>query len=120
MLSVKEARKHERDSKSKRTRVMGRVALSHEPLLVKIGVRSWKAKSVPVGRSLARWAELSSAWERAVWGGGNDDAESFGGISGGNASSTSVDGRGGLCLREDIVELLGCYLDLNYLRMTGE
>lgn len=34
----------------------GRVAESHEPLLVKTGVRSWKAKRVPVGRRLARLA----------------------------------------------------------------
>lgn len=32
---------------------MGRVAESHEPLLVNIGVRSWRAKRVPVGRRLA-------------------------------------------------------------------
>lgn len=39
----------------------GRVAESHEPLLVNIGVKSWKAKSVPVGRSLARFAVLVNA-----------------------------------------------------------
>lgn len=38
--------------------VMGRVAASHEPLLVNIGVRSWKARRVPVGRRLARLATV--------------------------------------------------------------
>nr|GFB63666.1 protein DMP3-like [Tanacetum cinerariifolium] len=45
--------------------VNGRVAVSHEPLFVKIGVRSWKAKRVPVGRSLARFAVLVSVWDSA-------------------------------------------------------
>lgn len=61
MLSVNDARKQERHRTKSRTNVMGRVAMSHEPLLVKMGVRSWNASRVPVGRRLARWAELSRA-----------------------------------------------------------
>lgn len=37
---------------------MVRVAESHAPLLVNIGVRSWNASKVPVGRRLARLAAV--------------------------------------------------------------
>lgn len=59
--------KHERAKRRSRMRVMGRVAESQEPLLVKIGVRSWKARRVPVGRRLARFAVLVRVWEMARW-----------------------------------------------------
>ena len=59
---------------------MGRVAESHEPLLVNIGVRSWRAKRVLVGRRLASWAVLVRVWEIARWeregGGGRGLGES--------------------------------------------
>ncbi|KAK8668291.1 hypothetical protein V6N13_105751 [Hibiscus sabdariffa] len=42
---------------------MWRVAESEEPLLVKSGTSSWKANSVPVGRSLAKLAELVKVCE---------------------------------------------------------
>lgn len=58
---MKEARKHETASRARRMMVMGRVAASHEPLLVKTGVSSWKAKRVPVGRRLAKLAVLVNA-----------------------------------------------------------
>jgi hypothetical protein len=57
-LSVKQARKQEVAKRRRRRRVRGRVAESHEPLLVKIGVRSWKARREPVGRRFANWAVL--------------------------------------------------------------
>ena len=67
-LSVKEARKHERARSPRRMAVSGRVAASQPlPLLVKIGVRSWKARRVPVGRRLARLAVVVSVWEMALW-----------------------------------------------------
>lgn len=44
---------------------MGPVAASHVPLLVKIGVRSWKARRVPVGRRLARFAVPVRVWDIA-------------------------------------------------------
>lgn len=62
---MKEARKQERARRARRIRVIGRVAESQAPLLVKNGVRSWKAKSVPVGRRLARLAVLVRVWEIA-------------------------------------------------------
>lgn len=40
---------------------MARVAISHCPLLVKIGVSTWKAKRVPVGSKLAKLAVLAKA-----------------------------------------------------------
>lgn len=49
-----------------------RVVESHEPLFVKIGVRTWNTKRVPVGRSLARFAVLASVWESADGGCGRD------------------------------------------------
>ncbi|CAK9165413.1 unnamed protein product [Ilex paraguariensis] len=55
-LSVKLARKQEAARRARRSKVMGRVAESHEPFPVKIGVRSWNAKRVPVGRRLAKLA----------------------------------------------------------------
>ncbi|CAK9147345.1 unnamed protein product [Ilex paraguariensis] len=82
MLSVKQAREEAAARIRRRMRVMGRVAASQEPLLVKIGVRSWKARRVPVGRRLARWAVLS----RARW----DKEGGIGGGSGGGVSSATV------------------------------
>ena len=38
------------------TKVKTRVAYSHEPFVVKTGMSSWKAKRVPVGRRLAKFA----------------------------------------------------------------
>lgn len=43
---------------ARRKIVMGRVTMSHEPLLVNTGVSSWKARRVPVGRRLAKLAVL--------------------------------------------------------------
>lgn len=65
-------------------KVKGRVAASHVPLLVKTGVRSWKAKRVPVGRRLARWAVLVKVWEIARWG-----RDGVGGSSGGGDAEIS-------------------------------
>lgn len=91
--------------------VMARVAMSHWPLLVKIGVRSWKARSVPVGRRLAKWAVLARArWAidgcaGVVGGGGNDFRSSLGSES----ESESEEGEaflvdGSLCFSwDDIV-----------------
>lgn len=62
---MKQARKQERARSKRRTSVMGRVAESHDPLLVKIGMRSWKARSVPVGRRLAKFAVLVKVCEIA-------------------------------------------------------
>lgn len=45
---------------------MDRVTESQDPLLVKVGVRSWKAMRVPVGRRLARFAVLVRVWEMAL------------------------------------------------------
>ncbi|KAF9684960.1 hypothetical protein SADUNF_Sadunf03G0004600 [Salix dunnii] len=45
---------------------MGAVAESQAPLLVNTGVRIWKAKRVPVGRRLARFAVLVRACEIAL------------------------------------------------------
>jgi len=45
---------------------MGRVAESHAPFWVKIGMRSWNAKRVPVGRCLARFAVAVKVWETAL------------------------------------------------------
>ena len=55
---MKEARKQERERRARRIKVIGRVAESQAPLLVNNGVRSWKARRVPVGRRLARLAVL--------------------------------------------------------------
>lgn len=44
---------------------MERVAASHEPLLVKVGTKSWKARRVPVGRRLAKFAVLAKVCEIA-------------------------------------------------------
>ena len=41
------------------------VTASQAPLLVKTGVRSWKARSVPVGRRLARLAVEARVCESA-------------------------------------------------------
>lgn len=49
-----------------------RVVESQEPLLVKIGVRTWKTKRVPVGRSFARFAVLVSVCESTDGGCGRD------------------------------------------------
>ncbi|KAE9460304.1 hypothetical protein C3L33_07794, partial [Rhododendron williamsianum] len=46
---------------------MGRVAESHAPPLVKVGVRSWRARRVPVGRRLARLAVPVSVWVSVRW-----------------------------------------------------
>lgn len=45
--------------------VKGRVAASQDPLLVKMGVRSWNARRVPVGRRFARFAVLVRVCESA-------------------------------------------------------
>ena len=63
---MKEARKQERARKKRRMIVMGRVAESHDPLLVKVGTRSWKARRVPVGRRLAKFAVLVKVCEIAL------------------------------------------------------
>lgn len=44
---------------------MGRVAESQAPFWVKTGMRSWNARRVPEGRSLARLAVPSKVWEMA-------------------------------------------------------
>lgn len=64
-LSVKLATKQETESRTRRMMVSGRVAESHEPLLVKTGIRSWKAKRVPVGRRLAKLAVPVRVWDMA-------------------------------------------------------
>lgn len=75
---------------------MAVVVESQEPLLVKIGIRSWNAIRVPVGRRLAKWAELSST-RREIEGGG------VGCCSGGGGESESGGGfvvADCLCLRD--------------------
>lgn len=62
---MKLARKQETERTERRMAVRGRVAASHEPWLVKIGVRSWRTKRVFVGRRLASWAVLVRVWESA-------------------------------------------------------
>lgn len=52
--------------RKRRRSVKGRVAASQEPLLVKIGVRSWNARRVPVGRRFARFAVLVRVCESAL------------------------------------------------------
>ncbi|KAK4750000.1 hypothetical protein SAY87_027449 [Trapa incisa] len=66
MLSVKHARKQEVASTASRMTVAGLVTASHMPLLVNKGVRSWKAKRVPVGSRFARFAVPVNACDRAV------------------------------------------------------
>lgn len=58
---MNEARKHEMPRSARRRVVNDRVVMSHCPWLVKIGVRSWKAKSVPVGSKFAKLAVLVKA-----------------------------------------------------------
>lgn len=65
-LSVKEARKQEIESSASRIIVNGLVTRSQLPLAVKIGVRSWNASRVPVGRRFARLAVPVSVWETAL------------------------------------------------------
>lgn len=64
-MSVKHARKQERARRRRRMKVMGRVAESHAPFWVKMGMRSWNAKRVPEGKRLARLDVLSNVWEIA-------------------------------------------------------
>lgn len=65
---MKEAKKQEKARATRRA--TGFVVVSHKPPLVTIGVRIWKAKMVPVGRRLARFAELCRARVSTVWGDG--------------------------------------------------
>lgn len=65
-LSVKQARKQEVASTTSRIIVMGLVAASQVPLLVNMGVSSWKAKRVPVGSRLARLAVPVNVCESAL------------------------------------------------------
>lgn len=44
-----------------------RLAVSQSPWLVKIGARSWKASTEPVGRRLARLAVPRNVWLMACW-----------------------------------------------------
>lgn len=68
---MKEARKQERARRPRRTVVKGPVAESHAPLLEKIGVRTCRARRVPVGRRLARLAvPVRARWVRDGGGGG--------------------------------------------------
>lgn len=67
---MKEARKQERARRPRRAVVKGPVAESHAPLLVKIGVRTCRARRVPVGRRLARLAvPVRARWVRDGGGG---------------------------------------------------
>lgn len=50
---------------------------SHEPLVVKIGVRRLNAKRVPVGRRLAKCAVLAKVWVMARCERGRGGAFSF-------------------------------------------
>lgn len=52
----------------RRAMVMGRVAESQAPPLVKVGVSRLRARRVPVGRRLARLAVPVSVWVSARWG----------------------------------------------------
>ena len=61
---MKEARKQDA-ARMRRRRSVGRVAASQDPLLVKMGVRSWNARRVPVGRGFARFAVLVRVCESA-------------------------------------------------------
>lgn len=64
-LSVKEASKQDAARRRRRRSVKGPVAASQDPLLVKMGVRSWNARRVPVGRRFARFAVLVRVCESA-------------------------------------------------------
>ncbi|KAK3431359.1 hypothetical protein EUGRSUZ_E03237 [Eucalyptus grandis] len=59
-LSVKERRKLDRPQRSTRPAVMARLAGSQWPWFENIGDRSWNARTVPVGKRLAKWAVLSN------------------------------------------------------------
>lgn len=69
---MKDAKKQEIARKVRREIVRIRVTVSHVPLLVKIGVRSWKVRSVPVGRRFAKWAVLARANDAAERRGGDE------------------------------------------------
>lgn len=62
--------------------VSSRVVESHEPLDVKIGVRRWKAKRVPVGRRFAKCAVLDKVWVTA-----RCEREGEGEVGGGGGAS---------------------------------
>lgn len=106
---MKDARKQETARRARRRKVNGCVAESQAPFFVKIGVRSWKAKRVPVGRRLARLAVLVRVCEIARWEkvGGLDDGDF--GVSGSLLTSllelelgVDTSGMDG-CLEEDVV-----------------
>ncbi|PON48772.1 hypothetical protein PanWU01x14_234750 [Parasponia andersonii] len=59
--------KQERERRTKRRKVNTRVTGSQDPLLVKTGVRSWKARRVPVGSRLAKLAVVVRVCEMARW-----------------------------------------------------
>ena len=84
---------------------MARVATSHCPLLVNTGVRSWKARRVPVGRRLARWAVLSKA-RCAIEGPACVGCGFFRSFSESESESEAAEAffvEGSLCLISDIV-----------------
>ncbi|CAL9050674.1 unnamed protein product, partial [Musa banksii] len=61
-LSVKLRTKQERPQMATRHSVISRFTAMQWPPSVKMGERSWKASTVPVGSSLARWAVLLKVW----------------------------------------------------------
>lgn len=80
------------------------VAESQVPLEVKIGVRSWKARRVPVGRRLARLAVIVRVCDTAEGGGGGGLVVV---VVVGSVVDGSVGGGVGLDLRDMFRELGG-------------
>lgn len=73
---------------------------SQAPLLVKTGVRSWKARRVPVGSRFAKLAVLVRVWDSARR---DSDCDEGGGVSpmpGDEVASLDVDG---LCLTDIVL-----------------
>lgn len=82
----------------------GRVVESQELLLVKTGTSSWKAKTVPVGRRLAKCAMLVRLWDITRCGKG------CAGISLA-LSSTFVEGDASSCLGRSDMSRRGSKMD---------
>jgi hypothetical protein len=62
-LSVKHSRKHEAPQSDKSDKIINfAIESSHLPWFVNIGDRSWKDRTVPVGKRLAKCAVLLHVW----------------------------------------------------------
>lgn len=67
---MKEAKQHEAPQAAMRKEVRYLLMMWHWPLLVRTGLRNWKTKTVPVGRSLIRFPTPVRVACVMVWGGG--------------------------------------------------